>query len=117
MKHLVRWSRYFLFAAAVALTFAVAFICANNVSPDLIGLPVREKPTGRLTAPNAAAFWESANAPDPGKHVHVTTIRPEDLGIAPPALPMDPAASIAKSISENNLPAIQSAALFWFQRD
>ena len=30
---------------------------------------------------------------------------------------MDPAASIAKSISENNLPSIQSAALFWIQRD
>lgn len=117
MKHLVRWNRHFVLVAVIALTFAAAFICTNNVLPDLIGLPVRGKSTGRLTAPNAAAFWESAHVPDSGEHAHVTTIRPEDLGIAPPALPMDPAASIAKSISENNLPAIQSAALFWFQRD
>lgn len=117
MKHLVRWNRYFVLAAALALALAAAFLCINNVSPDLIGSPVRGKSTDRRIAPDAAAFWESANVPDPGEHVLVTTIRPEDLGIAPPTLPVDPAASIARSISENNLPAIQSTALFWFQRD
>ena len=117
MKHLVRWNRHFVLVAALALVLAAVLICTNDVSPDLIGLPVRENPTGRRTVPIAAAFWESANVPDPGEHVLVTTIRPEDLGIALPTLPMDPAASIVKSIFENNLSTIQSAALFWVQRD
>jgi len=59
----------------------------------------------------------TAHVPDPGRDLPVTSIRPEDLGVFPPSAPIDHPARIARAISEDNLPAIQSAALSWFEVD
>lgn len=79
--------------------------------------PDRTNATSRRSEPSSRDFWDSAIVPDPGEHPPVSTIRPEDLGIKPTTTPVDPQALIAKAISENNLPAIQSAALTWFEHD
>lgn len=80
--------------------------------PDLTDLPTKKR------SPRAApAFWNSAVVPDPGEPVRVIPIRPEDPGVRTPATPIDPQALITKAISENDLPALQSAALAWFQQD
>jgi hypothetical protein len=44
-------------------------------------------------------------------------ITPANLGISATLLPVNPADLITRAIAANNLAAIQSAALAWFQRD
>jgi len=74
-------------------------------------------PTTRRATRTPTDFWDSAQVPDPGESVPIATIRPEDLGVTVPTTPVEPQALIAKAVSENNLPGIQSAALVWFQQD
>jgi hypothetical protein len=71
----------------------------------------------KATTSRDAPFWESAIVPDPGEHIPAPTIRPEDLGIVVPAVPIPPTETLTKAIAENDLPLIQSAALAWFQQD
>jgi hypothetical protein len=110
MKRLVIFSLLFTLAAASFFIFQKDQTDPSNQT-DQTNLATR-RPT--RAAPD---FWDSAVVPDPGESVPVITIRPEDLGVRTPATPIDPQALIAKAISENNLPAIQSAALTWFQQD
>ena len=65
----------------------------------------------------SSAFWDSARAPDPGHDLPIIAIRPEDLGIVQPSAPIDHPDRIASIISQNDHPAIQSAALSWFEQD
>lgn len=65
----------------------------------------------------APAFWNSAHVPDPGHDLPITPIRPADLGVVAPSAPIDHPARIARAISQNDHPAIQSAALSWFEQD
>lgn len=74
-------------------------------------LPQTRKPRA------APDFWDAARVPDPGHDAPVTAIRPEDLGVFPPATPVDHPSRIARAISGSDLPAIQSAALSWFEQD
>ena len=103
---------------AVVLTLAFAFILFIRNDPSDQTDPTN--PTDPITrrAPRTApAFWNSAHAPDPGEEVPITEIRPEELGVFPPTAPIDHPARISRAISENDLPAIQSAALSWFEQD
>ncbi len=60
---------------------------------------------------------DTACFPDSSVELSISFIRPEDLGVLPSAAPIDHPARIARAISENDLPAIQSAALSWFEHD
>lgn len=75
------------------------------------------KSTTRRAPRETTGFWDSAVVSDPGEAPPVIAIRPEDLGVIVPTTPADPQALITKAISEDDLPAIQSAALVWFQQD
>lgn len=74
-------------------------------------------PTRKLRTAISPDFWNSARVPDPGHDLPIIAIRPEDLGIVPPSVPIDHPARIARAISQNDLPAIQSATLSWFEQD
>lgn len=106
-----------LLTVSVLLTLAVAsliFFPKDQTAPsDQTDLSPRTARPPRATPD----FWNSAHVPDPGEHTPIDTIRPEDLGIIVPTAPVDPQARIAKAVSENNLPAIQSAVLSWFLQD
>ncbi len=108
-----------LLAVAVILLCALGALFLRKKHPDPTvssNQPDISRQSSR--APRAAPdFWDSAIVPDPGERPPIATIRPEDLGITIPTTPVDPQALISKAISENNLPAIQSAALWWFQQD
>jgi hypothetical protein len=105
-----------LFFLLLMLVAASIFIFQKNqadppMPPDQTNL------TARRPHRPEPAFWDSAVVPDPGEPVPIITIRPEDLGVRVPTTPVTPQALIAKAISESNLPAIQAAALSWFQQD
>ncbi len=74
-------------------------------------------PNTRRPPHSTPDFWHTAHVPDPGAEIPISVIRPEDLGVSPPTAPVDHPARIARAISENDLPAIQSAALSWFEQD
>jgi len=108
------------FLAAIFLLITLGILFLKNDPPD----PNKhsDQPNIKFTTSSRSQrttpdFWDSAVVPDPGEPVPVITIRPEDLGIKSPTTPVDPQTLIAKAIEENNLPAIQSAALTWFQQD
>lgn len=75
----------------------------------------RNDPPDRTDA--SAPITRRANRPIPDREIPVTVIHPEDLGVAAPGTPANSPARIARAISENDLPAIQSAALSWFEQD
>jgi hypothetical protein len=89
------------------LTLAVAsLIFFPTDQTDLSPRTSRQASRPSRTTPE---FWDSAHVPDPGEAPPVIAIRPEDLGIITPTPLVDPQALIAKAVSENDLPAIQSA--------
>ncbi len=107
-----------LVLAMVSLAVGIVIFSTKNSTDrsdrtDETVFPPPRKP--RTVSPSA--FWNSAHVPDPGRDLPVTSIRPEDLGVVPPSAPIDHPARIARAISENDLPAIQSAALSWFEQD
>ena len=108
MKHLVPFFTILTLAAASFVIFQKNQTEPSN-SPDQANLTTRPSPRA------APEFWDSAVVPDPGESIPVAAVRSEDLGV--PATPAVPQALITKAISEGNLPAIQSAALSWFQQD
>lgn len=114
MKRVTNWSlefipRGFRTASAAFLVFAAAIILfLRDDRSDHAGLTEKTGPITRR-APRGT--------PDPGQKIPVTVIRPPDLGVFPPAAPIDHSAWIARAISENDVPAIQSAALSWFEQD
>ncbi len=75
------------------------------------------KKSVRQTSAREENFWDQAIVPDPGRDVPLNVIRPEDLGVVPPSNAQHPSLLLNQAISENNLPAIQSAVLFWFGQD
>lgn len=108
MKHLVPFFVILTLVAASFFIFQKDKTEPSN-SPDQANLTTRPSPRA------APEFWDSAVVPDPGESIPVAAVRSEDLGV--PATPAVPQALITKAISEGNLPAIQSAALSWFQQD
>lgn len=102
-----------LFSILLALVAASIFVFQKDQT-DPSNPPDPTNLTTRRTPRAAPDFWDSAVVPDPGESVPIITIRPADLGVTAPT---DPQALIAKAISENNLPALHSAALAWFQQD
>lgn len=106
------------FSILLTLAAVVFFFQKDLTDPSDQSDQTDLKHTTPRRAPRATPdFWDSAQVPDPGGDVAVAAIRPEDLGVIPLTEPIDHAAHIARAISENDLPAIQSAALSWFERD
>lgn len=121
MKHLPNWNakfipREFRMATAVLLTMsaAAAILFFRNDRADRTNPP---DPITRRVPRTSPAFWTSARIPAPVEEIPISVIRPEDLGIVAPTSPIDHPARIARAISENDLPAVQSAALSWFEQD
>ena len=104
----------------ILLTLAAGGVLLQKARTDPSNPPDQTdlKNTNPRRAPrNTPDFWDSAVVPDPGEPVPIIAIRPEDLGIKPPTTAVDPQALIVQAIADNNLPALQSAALSWFQQD
>jgi hypothetical protein len=99
-------------AAAILYLFTKA-PSDQPVTTDRSDLLPTRKPR-EATSPD---FWNSARVPDPGHDLPIIAIRPEDLGVVASTEPVDHAARIARAISEDDLPAVQSAALSWFEKD
>jgi hypothetical protein len=106
-----------LAAFSILLTLAAGGLFFQKAQTDPSNPPDQTNLTPRRAPRAAPDFWDSAIVPDPGEPVPVITIRPEDLGVRVPTTPVTPQALIAKAISESNLPAVQAAALSWFQQD
>jgi hypothetical protein len=100
-----------LMTVSLALGIAIFPIRNSTDRTDQTALP---PPRKTRTAPD---FWNSARVPDPGHDLPIIAIRPEDLGVVASTEPVDHAARIARAISEDDLPAVQSAALSWFEKD
>lgn len=110
------WRSYRGLGLLLTLAAALFLFLKNNPS-DQADLTDPPDPITRRDRPAPSDFWNSARAPDPGHDLPVTAICPEDLGVIPPSAPIDHSARIAAAISRNDLPAIQSAALSWFEQD
>lgn len=106
-------------AAVILLPITLGVLFVTTDETDLSGQTDTSStnPTTRRPPRVSTDFWDSAVVPDPDEDPPVIAIRPEDLGVIAPTTPVAPQALIAKAIEENNLPAIQSAALTWFQQD
>lgn len=116
MKPVFNWNKdLVLIPASLALAVTAFSIRDDPAAPKESS--VQKNPDSRRVTRAPLDFWNSAVVSDLGEPVPITAIRPEDLGIRPSTSPADPQALIAKAISENDLPAIQSAALSWFQQD
>jgi len=100
-----------LMTVSLALGIAIFPIRNSTDRTDQTALPPPRK-----TRP-APDFWNSARVPGPGHDLPIIAIRPEDLGGGASTEPVDHAARIARAISEDDLPAVQSAALSWFEKD
>lgn len=99
----------------LALACATAFIFNVSSDPSAPSDPSDLRP--RRTPRPEPAFWASAQVPDPGREISPTVIRPQDLGVASPTPPINAPARIIRAITEDDLPALQSAALSWFEQD
>ncbi len=105
----VRLGAFLTVIAAAIITVFLPTAPSDRTNPP--------NPITRRSPRAAPDFWSAAHAPDPGGKIPLAFIRPEDLGVLPPTSPIDHPARIARAISENDLPAIQSAALSWFDQD
>jgi hypothetical protein len=130
MRRLSNWSaefipREFYLPLTVALTVVTAaiFLCPaiapsdRTNKADTTNGADQPNPITRRKHRATADFWNSARAPDPGETVSISSVHPEDLDVHPLTAPVDHPARIARAISENDLPALQSAAFSWFEQD
>jgi len=95
--------------ALIALSLGL-FLILKSEPPEP---PKQADPSARAPRNRPA---DSPHANDPSAPPP-RPIRPEDLGVKAPTGPIDHPARISRAISENNLPAIQTAVLSWFGQD